>query len=76
MPASVISCPIDDTTKKKIDIVCGLKKIHQYEFITSAIEDKLKNENANDLMESYEKSINGKFENSAFFGKLRSIDEL
>ncbi len=63
-------------TKKKIDIVCGLKKIHQYEFISSAINDKLKNENVDSILDTYDEEITRKNENHGFLGKLRSIDEI
>lgn len=79
MTASVISCPIDETTKKKIDILCGLKKIHQYEFISGAIDDKLKKENVDSILDKYEEELkqeNDSSESHGFFGKLRSIYDI
>lgn len=89
MTASIISCPIDNITKKKIDIICGLKKIHQYEFISSAINDRLNKENVDSILDSYEEELlreNGvidiglnnkeKIASSGFLGKLRSIDDI
>lgn len=89
MAASVISCPIEGTTKTKIDIICTLKKIHQYEFISAAINDKLDKENIDDILDKYDKGLlleneaieipsNNKenFLGHGFFGKLRSIDDI
>lgn len=89
MTASVISCPIDDKTKKKIDIICGLKKIHQYEFISGAINDKLDKENVDSIIDSYEEELlrenevietglnnKEKISGYGFLGKLRSIDDI
>lgn len=87
MAAIIISCPIDDATKKKIDIICSLKKIHQYEFISGAINDKLNKENVDSILDSYETELlreNGVIEigskervaGSGFLGKLRSIDDI